>query len=177
MPRPFNGMAPQVADTSYVDTSAVIIGDVLLEDHVSIWPMTVIRGDVNAIRIGAGTNIQDGSILHVTSPSSTQPNGIPLRIGRNVTVGHQCLLHACTVQDEVLIGMGATVMDDVVIESQVVVAAKSLVPPGKRLESGYLYMGNPIQCKRALSEDEVANLAESARHYKTLKDRYLSERS
>jgi carbonic anhydrase/acetyltransferase-like protein (isoleucine patch superfamily) len=128
MSRTFNGVAPLVADSAYVDPSAVTIGDVVLKDNVSIWPLTVVRGDANAIRIGAGTNIQVGSILHVTSSSLTHPQGIALRIGRNVTVVHQCLLHACTIEYQVLIGMGATVMDNAVVKSQVVVAARSLAP-------------------------------------------------
>ncbi|MEH6652096.1 MAG: gamma carbonic anhydrase family protein [Motiliproteus sp.] len=176
MSRQFDGIAPRVDESVYVDPTAVVIGDVVLEKDVSIWPLTVVRGDVNSIRISAGSNIQDGSILHVTSPSKANPEGIKLRIGRNVTVGHQCILHGCTIEANSLIGMGATVMDGAVVESKVMVAARSLIPPGKRLESGYLYMGNPAVRKRLLSEDELAHMAQSAIHYVDLKDRYLKDR-
>jgi carbonic anhydrase/acetyltransferase-like protein (isoleucine patch superfamily) len=147
---------------------------VTLGDDVSIWPMAVLRGDVHGITIGAGTNIQDGSVLHVThGDSEFSEVGHPLVVGRHVTVGHKVVLHGCAVGDHCLIGIGAIVMDGVVIEDEVILGAGSLVPPGKRLESGYLYVGAPARQVRPLKPEEKDFLRYSPKHYIQLKNDYL----
>jgi carbonic anhydrase/acetyltransferase-like protein (isoleucine patch superfamily) len=137
-----------------------------------VWPNTVIRGDVNFIRIGKNTNIQDLSMLHVNHKSSVDPEGSPLIIGDNVTIGHTVILHGCTIEDECLIGMGSIVMDKVVVQKQVLLAAGSLVPEGKLLESGYLYIGRPVKKIRTLTQDEILGLMASANNYVELKNLY-----
>jgi carbonic anhydrase/acetyltransferase-like protein (isoleucine patch superfamily) len=176
MIRMLDGIAPTLGARVYVDESAVVVGAVTLGDDSSLWPFVAARGDVNAIRIGARTNIQDACVLHVTHDGPYTPGGIPLVIGDDVTVGHRVLLHACTVGDRCLIGMGAVVMDGVVIEDDVFVAAGTLVPPGKRLASGFLYRGSPARQARPLTADELEMLKYSAQHYVRLKDRYLANR-
>lgn len=172
--RTFQGVPPKIGNNAYVDPCALVVGDVDLGDDTSVWPMTVIRGDVNQVRIGKRTNIQDGSVLHVTHVGSSN-NGHALNIGADVTVGHKVILHGCTIQDRVLIGMGATIMDGVVIESDVVIGAGSLVAPGKVLESGYLYLGSPAKRVRPLTDFERAFFTYSAEHYATLKNQYLMD--
>lgn len=173
--RQFEGHTPKTGHHVYVDTTAVIVGRVTLGDDVSIWPHVAARGDVNFIEIGDRTNIQDNTVLHVTHDGPYTPdNGIPLRIGEDVTVGHHCVLHACTIGNRVLVGMGAIVMDGAVVEDDVLIGAGTLVPPNKRLESGWLYRGNPMQQARKLTEEEKQMLIYSAQHYVRLKDRYLS---
>jgi carbonic anhydrase/acetyltransferase-like protein (isoleucine patch superfamily) len=171
--RPYRGIYPTLGQRVFVDPSAVVIGDVVLEEDVSVWPTTVIRGDVNKIRIGARSNIQDGSVLHVTSPTPDNPPGIPLIIGSDVTVGHTVTLHACTIENFCLIGMGAIVLDAVHIEEFVIVAAGSVVPPRARLLSKGLYLGNPVRRARELKDSEIAMIKHSAPHYVKLKDDYL----
>ena len=171
----FKGISPTLGKNVYVDGSARIVGDVVLGDDSSIWPLVAARGDVNKIRIGARTNVQDGSVLHVTRKSSQNPEGFPLIIGEDVTVGHKCMLHGCQLGDRILVGMGAIIMDGVVVEDDVFIGAGTLVPPNKRLESGYLYVGNPMQKKRPLKESELAFLKQSAVNYVVLKDEYLEE--
>jgi len=171
----FKGVSPTLGKNVYVDGSARIVGDVVLEDDASIWPLVAARGDVNKIRIGARSNIQDGSVLHVTRKSEKTPNGFPLIIGEDVTVGHKCMLHGCQLGNRILVGMGAIVMDGVVVEDDVFIGAGTLVPPNKRLESGFLYVGNPMQKKRPLNDAEMAFLKQSAVNYVVLKDEYLEE--
>jgi carbonic anhydrase/acetyltransferase-like protein (isoleucine patch superfamily) len=171
----FKGISPTLGKDVYVDSSARIVGDVVLGDDASIWPLVAARGDVNKIRIGARSNVQDGSVLHVTRKSSQNPEGFPLIIGEDVTVGHKCMLHGCQLGDRILVGMGAIIMDGVVVEDDVFIGAGTLVPPNKRLESGYLYVGNPMQKKRPLKESELAFLKQSAVNYVVLKDEYLEE--
>ncbi|CAA0310575.1 hexapeptide repeat-containing protein YrdA [Alteromonas macleodii] len=171
----FKGVSPTLGKNVYVDGSARIVGDVVLEDDASIWPLVAARGDVNKIRIGARSNIQDGSVLHVTRKSEKNPNGFPLIIGEDVTVGHKCMLHGCQLGNRILVGMGAIVMDGVVVEDDVFIGAGTLVPPNKRLESGFLYVGNPMQKKRPLNDAEMAFLKQSAVNYVVLKDEYLEE--
>lgn len=172
MIRDFEGHTPSIHSTAYIDPAALLIGDVEVGEDSSVWPMCVIRGDVHHIRIGQRTNIQDGSVLHVTHDSEYKPDGSPLIIGDDVTVGHQVTLHACTVQDRCLIGMGSIVLDDAVIESGALLGAGSLVNPGKRIESGYLWLGRPARRVRALTEKERAYLEYSASHYVRLQRRH-----
>jgi len=171
--RKFENHAPRIAATAYVDETALVIGDVVIADDVSLWPQVVVRGDVNSIEIGARTNIQDGSVLHVSHDSEFAPGGFALRIGADITVGHRAILHGCIVEDRCLIGMAATVMDGAVVRSGAIVGAGSLVPPGKRLESGGLYRGSPAVRARAVTDAEREMLRYSAAHYVRLKDRYL----
>ena len=172
--RPFSGIDPSVGARVYIDETAVVIGRVTLDDDASLWPYTVVRGDVNSISVGARTNIQDLTMLHVTHDGPYSPGGFRLVIGADVTVGHKCLLHACTIGDCCLIGMGAIVMDGAVVEDEVLLGAGSLVSPGKRLESGFLYRGSPAQKVRPLTTEEREMLRYSAAHYVRLKDRYLA---
>jgi carbonic anhydrase/acetyltransferase-like protein (isoleucine patch superfamily) len=173
--RAYKGILPKLAIGVYVDESSVLVGDIELGADVSIWPLVAARGDVNYIRIGARTNIQDGSVLHLSRPSTHNSAGSPLLIGEDVTVGHKVMLHGCTLGNRILVGMGAIVMDDVVVEDDVIIGAGSLVPPGKRLHSGYLYVGSPVKQARPLNAAEKAFLAESAANYVTLKNDYLAE--
>ena len=171
--RGYGADLPTVGARVYVDPAAVVIGRVSLADDASVWPMTVLRGDVNFIEVGARTNVQDGSVLHVTHDGPYSPGGLPLIVGADVTVGHAVTLHACTVGDRCLIGMNSVVLDGAMIEPDVMLAAGSLVPPGRRLESGALYRGSPATRARDLSETELEMLRYSAAHYVRLKDRYL----
>ena len=170
--RPDSGIVPALGARVYVDAAAVVIGQVTLADDVSLWPCVVARGDVHSISVGARSNIQDLTMLHVTHDGPYSPGGFPLVIGADVTVGHKCLLHACTIGDRCLIGMGSIVMDGAVVEDDVLLGAGSLVSPGKRLESGHLYKGSPAQKVRPLTAEEREMLRYSAAHYVRLKDRY-----
>lgn len=173
--RTFKGKHPRLGDKVYVDPTAVVIGDVTLGDDVSVWPTVVIRGDVESIRIGAGSNVQDGSVLHVSHAGDYSPSGHRLLIGKGVTIGHRAVVHGCTVGNYCLIGIGAIIMDGAVLEDYVMLAAGALVSPGKTLESGYLYVGAPAKPVRALNDSEKAFLEYSYQHYVRLKDRYLAE--
>ena len=161
----FRGVLPRVGRGSWIHDSARVIGDVVLGDNVSIWCGAVIRGDVNSIRIGTSTNIQDNSVLHVSHKTERDPAGSPLIIGANVTVGHSVILHGCTIGDECLIGMGSIVMDKVMIEPRVLLGAGSLVPEGKVLSGGHLYIGRPAKLIRPLTDEELAYFNYSAEHY------------
>ena len=165
---------PTIAKSAYVDDSAIIAGDVTIGKDSSVWPLVVIRGDVNKITIGARTSIQDGVVIHVTHASQFNPDGHPLTIGNDVTIGHKALLHGCNIGDECLIGMGAIVMDDAVIEPQVVLGAGSIVPPGRTIESGFLWVGSPARKIRRLTEEEISYFKYSASNYVSLKNRYLA---
>jgi carbonic anhydrase/acetyltransferase-like protein (isoleucine patch superfamily) len=173
--RTYKGKTPQFGNNCYVDDSAVVIGDICCGDDVSIWPLVAARGDVNTMRIGCRTNIQDGTVLHVTRRSANNPKGYPLFIGDDVTIGHKCMLHGCTVGNRILIGMGAIIMDGAIVEDDVFIAAGCLVPPNKTLESGYLYVGSPAKQARKLTEGELAFLKVSATNYLVTKDEYLAE--
>ncbi len=164
--------SPQFGHDTYIAESATIIGDVTLGDECSVWPQAVIRGDVNAIRIGARSNVQDGCILHVTHDGPYTPGGYALEIGEDVTLGHGAILHGCRIGNRCLIGIRSTVLDGAVIEDDVLLGAGALVAPGKRLESGYLYHGQPARKVRPLSDTEREALAYSARHYAELSKRY-----
>jgi len=169
----YQGQFPEISAGVYIHPSAAVIGQVKLGENASVWPGTVIRGDVNHIHIGAGTNVQDLSVLHVSHKSTWDPAGAPLIIGNNVTIGHKVILHGCTIEDECLIGMGSIVMDKVVVQKHVLLAAGSLVTEGKVLESGYLYMGSPARKVRALTGQEIAHFMYSANNYMRWKDDYL----
>lgn len=173
--RPYRNVYPQLGEKVMVDATSVVIGDVRIADDVGIWPLVVIRGDVNYVEIGARSNIQDGSVLHVTHKSSYNPEGNPLIIGEDVTVGHKVMLHGCTIGNRVLVGMGSILLDGVVIEDDVMIGAGSLVPQNKRLESGYLYLGSPVKRIRPLKEEEIAGLTYSANNYVKWKDEYLAQ--
>ncbi|HHW4413613.1 gamma carbonic anhydrase family protein [Citrobacter freundii] len=172
---PYKDLFPQIGKRVMIDTSSVIIGDVRLADNVGIWPLVAIRGDVNYVQIGARTNIQDGSVLHVTHKSASNPQGNPLIVGEDVTVGHKVMLHGCVIGNRVLVGMGSILLDGVVVEDDVMIGAGSLVPQNKRLESGYLYLGSPVKQIRPLSDEEKAGLQYSANNYVKWKDEYLSQ--
>jgi carbonic anhydrase/acetyltransferase-like protein (isoleucine patch superfamily) len=172
--RPYLGVSPTLGQRVFVDPTAVVIGKVTLGDDVSVWPTAVIRGDVQAISVGARTSIQDGSVLHVTSPNPVYPQGLPLTIGSDVTVGHAVILHACTISNFCLIGMGSIVLDDVHTEEFVMVGAGSVVTPRSKLTTMGLYVGNPARRMRELKESEIAMIKNSASHYVRVKDNYLS---
>lgn len=174
MLRAYQGVMPVLGSGVYIDPQSCLIGDVRLGDDCSVWPMAVLRGDVNHIRVGARTSIQDAAVLHVTHDGPYSPGGAALAIGDDVTIGHAAVLHACTIGDRVLIGMHATVLDQAVVEDDVLIAAGSVVPPGKRLLSGHLYRGAPAQQVRALKPAEIEQLKYSAEHYVRLKNRYLA---
>ena len=163
--RAYLNHVPQLGERVYVDEAAVVIGKVNLADEVSIWCGAVVRGDVNTIQIGKRSNVQDGSVLHVTGGSANHPVGSPLIIGEDVTIGHHVTLHGCIIGNRVLVGMGAIVLDDAVIEDEVMIGAGSLVPPRKRLQSGLMYMGSPAKAVRELTEAEKAFLRQSAQNY------------
>lgn len=172
---PFKGIHPQFGESCYVDSSSILVGDIICGDDVSIWPLVAARGDVNSIRIGHRTNIQDATVLHVTRSSVSNPDGYPLIIGDDVTVGHKCMLHGCTLGDRILVGMGAIIMDGAVVEDDVFVGAGCLVPPNKTLKSGYLYVGSPAKQARKLTEDEISFLKISAENYLVTKNEYIAE--
>lgn len=175
--RPYKNHFPQQGDRVMIDSSSVVVGEVQLDDDVSIWPLVAIRGDVNKVVIGKRSNIQDGSVLHVTHQSSSNPEGYPLIVGEDVTVGHKAMLHGCTIGNRVLVGMGSILLDGVIVEDDVMIGAGSLVPPGKRLESGYLYLGSPVKQVRPLSEAEIAGLLYSSNNYVGWKNEYLAQES
>ena len=170
--RPYQGKAPRIDPSAWIDPCALVIGDVEIGAHSSVWPMAVVRGDVHFIHIGTHTNIQDGSILHVSHDSRFQPGGAPLIIHDRVTVGHQVVLHGCEIHASCLIGIGSRVLDRAVIHAMTLLGAGSLVPPGRVLEGGYLWHGAPVQRIRPLTETEREYLDYSAHHYVRLADRH-----
>lgn len=172
MIRAYQDKRPVVPLSAFVDETAVLIGDVRLSEDVSVWPTAVLRGDVNSIVIGERTNIQDGAVIHVTHDGPFTPGGVCTVIGPDVTVGHRAILHGCVIESICLIGMGAIVMDNALVRSEVVVAAGTVVPPGKELASGHLYVGAPARKVRALTQAEREQLFYSAQHYVKLKNRH-----
>ena len=155
----FKDKFPEIADTCYIADDADVIGDVVIGEHSSIWFKTVVRGDVNIVRIGKNTNIQDSSVLHVNSGTH------PLHIGDDVTAGHMVILHGCTIKDRVLIGMGSIVQDGAVIESDTLIAAGSVVTQNSRIPSGKLVMGTPAKIKRDLTAEEIESIKISSENY------------
>lgn len=172
--QPYLAHTPQIDLRAWIHHSANIIGDVTVGEDSSVWCGVVIRGDVNHIRIGARTNVQDNSVLHVSHKTTSQPLGAPLIVGDDVTVGHGVILHGCRIGNACLIGMGGLIMDHVVVEPEVLIGAGSLVAEGKTLASGYLYLGRPAKAIRPLSAEEIANLYYSAQHYVQLAQRYAA---
>ncbi|KTD49701.1 transferase [Legionella quinlivanii] len=175
--RVFNNISPTLGERVYIDPAASVIGDVNIGNDSSVWPMAVIRGDVNSIEIGHSCSIQDGAVLHVTHDGPFTAGGRKLILENGITVGHQAVLHACHIEDYCLIGMGALILDAVHVEHHVMIAAGSVVTPGKRLLSGFLYLGNPARQIRPLTSQEIEQLEYSARHYVKLKDKYLEKSS
>lgn len=173
--RAFAGHTPKLGQRVLIDPAALVIGDVNIGDDSSVWPMAVIRGDMHSIRIGARTSIQDGSVLHITHAGPFNPAGYPVDIGDEVTVGHGVILHGCTIGNRVLVGISSTLLDGVIVEDEVMIGAGTLVPPGKRLESGHLYMGSPCKKIRPLKESERQFFSYSASNYVKLKNAYLEE--
>jgi len=156
---PIKGVLPKLGSDCYVAENATIVGDVVLGDTCTVWFNAVIRGDVNAIRIGNKTNIQDGAVIHCTYQRAATT------IGNNVSVGHNAIVHGCTVEDDVLIGMGAIVMDNAVVQRHCIVAAGSVVLENTICESGYIYAGVPAKKVKALSEAQIAGMAKTADNY------------
>jgi carbonic anhydrase/acetyltransferase-like protein (isoleucine patch superfamily) len=173
--RSFGGHTPEVGQRVLIDPSAVVLGQVSLGDDVSIWPQVAIRGDMHRIQVGARTSVQDGCVLHITHAGPYNPDGWPLLIGCDVTIGHGAVLHGCTVGDRVLVGMAAVVMDGAVVEDEVVIAAGALVTPGKVLRSGHLYAGSPAREVRPLNDRELEYFVYSSNNYVKLKDQHIAE--
>jgi carbonic anhydrase/acetyltransferase-like protein (isoleucine patch superfamily) len=171
--RTHHNTTPVLGERVFIDATALVIGDVHLGADSSVWPMTVIRGDMHRIRIGERCSIQDGSVLHITHAGPYNADGWPLLVGDDVTVGHKVVLHGCSIGNRVLVGIGSIIMDGAVIEDDVVIGANTLVPPGKTLASGYLYTGSPARKARPLSEGEMSYFGYSAGNYVKLKDSYL----
>ena len=172
--RSFEKVHPKLGDKVYVDATALVVGNVEIGVDSSVWPMATVRGDVHSIKIGARTSIQDGCVLHVTHAGPYDPEGHDLEIGSDVTIGHKAMIHGCKIEDECLIGMGSVVMDNAIIRKNVVLGANSLVPPGRELEGGYLWVGSPARKIRPLNEEEISFFKYSADNYVKLKDRYLA---
>ena len=170
--RSFEGISPRIAADVWIDASALVIGDVAIGAGSSVWPLTVIRGDIHRIRIGECTNVQDASVLHVTHDSRFNPGGHPLIVGDRVTIGHKVMLHGCEIGDGCLVGMASVVMDGARLESGVMLAAGSLVAPGKVLKGGWLWRGSPARAVRELTGQEREFLGYSAANYRRLADRY-----
>lgn len=168
----FQDVMPTIDSSAFIHPDAVIIGDVHIGPNSSVWPGVVIRGDVNFIRIGERTNIQDGSILHVTRPSEKHPNGIPLIIGHGITIGHQVSLHACHLMDGCMIGIGAIVLDQAIVEQQSMVGAGSLVAPRKCVHQKELWIGSPAQRLRTMSDKELNAIAATTQNYCNLAQNY-----
>ena len=171
--RSFKGVLPILGERVYVDPAATVIGAVQLGDDTSVWPGAVLRGDVHHIRVGARSNVQDGSIVHVTHDGPYSPGGFPTLIGTGVTIGHAAVIHACTIEDYCLIGMHASVLDGAVVKRYGFVGAGSLIPPGKVVGERELWLGNPAKFVRLLSDRQIEQLHYSADHYVRLKDEYL----
>lgn len=171
----YKGIYPSIGNNVYIAPTSILVGEIEIGDDSSIWPLVAARGDVNYIKIGRRTNIQDSSVLHVTHKNTDNPDGHPLIIGNDVTIGHKVMLHGCTIKDKVLVGMGSIVLDGAIIENEVLVGAGSLVPPNKVLQSGFLYIGSPVKQVRLLTDKELAYFTRSANNYVNTKNDYLAE--
>jgi gamma-carbonic anhydrase len=166
--REYKGLRPHVAPTAFIESSAQVIGDVHLGDQSSVWFNCVIRADVNHVRIGRDTNIQDGAVVHVTH------DRFPTIIGDCVTVGHSAVIHGCTIESHSLIGIGAIVLDGAVVGEHTLVAAGSLVTPGTIIPAGSLVMGSPARVRRSLTEEELERIEENWKHYVELRLNYMN---
>ena len=169
MIRSFRGRMPKIPASAYIDPEAVIIGDVVIGEQSSVWPCVVIRGDVNWIRIGSRTNIQDGSVLHVMRDEH------PLILGDNVTVGHGVVLHGCTIESRCLVGMGSIILNGAKIGAGTIVAAGTLVPEGTEVPPGSLFMGHPGKFRRALTAADLQSIDNYAQRYVEYKETYRAE--
>ena len=170
--RSYLDTTPQIDESCYIDPMGIVVGDVVLAENVSVWPFAVIRGDGNSIRSGKNSKVQDHAMLHVSHKKADKPNGSPLIIGEDVTIGHHVTLHGCTIGNRVLIGINSIILDDVIIPNDVMIGAGTLVPPGKVLESGWLYVGSPAKKARPLTEKEMAFLTYSAHNYVKVSENY-----
>jgi len=168
--RPFRAIFPKVHSTAFIDQSAQVIGDVEIGEESSVWMNVVIRGDVNTIRIGNRTNIQDGTVIHVMRGTH------PTTIGHEVTVGHAAILHGCTIHDRVLIGMGSLLLNGSDIGEDSIVAAGTLVPESKKFPARSLLMGRPAALKRELTDEEVASIRDYAQRYIGYRKDYMAPR-
>ncbi len=171
--RPYKGILPTLGARVYVDESATVIGDVVIGEDTSLWPMCSVRGDVNSIRIGARTNIQDNTVLHGVHPLEALSGGHAVTVGNDVTIGHSSIIHGCAIESRCLIGMGSVLLDGAVLRSGVFLGAGSLVTEGKELEGGFLWLGRPAKKVRPLTDEEWKWFVYSAKHYVDLKDDYL----
>lgn len=171
--RPYKNTTPQIALSTYIDEAAVVIGDVVIGEDSSVWPMCSVRGDTNYVRIGARTSVQDGSVVHVTHRHSATPKGHPVVIGDDVTIGHKVIVHGCTIEDRILIGMGSAILDGAVIRTEVLLAAGSLVTENQELESGHLWLGRPAKKIRPITDEERSWFRYVAEHYVELKNDYM----
>ncbi|HEX9023861.1 MAG TPA: gamma carbonic anhydrase family protein [Geobacteraceae bacterium] len=176
MIRSFQGIHPKIDPTAFIAETAVIVGDVEIGAQSSVWYNVVARGDVNFIRIGARTNIQDLTMLHVTHKKNAADPGAPLIIGDDVTVAHNCTLHGCTVENGAFIGMQAIVMDKVVVGEGALVGARALITEGTQVPPHTLWLGSPAKYKRDLTPDEIAWLARSAANYVNYALQYINDR-
>ena len=167
--RPYQGKLPEIAKSAYIDPAAIIIGDVKIGEDSSIWPLTVVRGDVHYIRIGKRSNVQDNSVLHVMRDTN------PLVLGDNVTVGHSVTLHGCTIESRCLIGMGSIILNGVVIGTGSIVAAGTLIPERTVIPAGSLVMGSPGKVCRALTDDDQKSIDRYAQNYFEYKEIYKAE--
>ncbi|MBI4395750.1 MAG: gamma carbonic anhydrase family protein [Elusimicrobia bacterium] len=165
MIRDYDGVRPEVPPTAFVHETAVVIGKVRLGAHASLWPGVVLRGDMEEIVVGEGTNLQDNTVVHTD-------HGFPTVLGNGVTVGHAAILHGCRVGDHSLIGMGAILLNGSVVEEDAMVAAGSLLSPGKRVPGGHLAMGSPAKIMRPLTPEEIQRNRKSAEQYVEFKDKH-----
>lgn len=162
---PFNGIYPRIHESAFIAPGAVIVGDVEIGPEASIWYNCVVRADVHQIRIGARSNVQDGTVIHCDSPKPGRPNGFPTLIGEDVLIGHMVMLHGCTLQDRAFVGLGTIVMDGAVIEGDAMLAAGAMLTPGKRVPSGQMWQGRPAKYARELSDDEIAGMRRGVENY------------
>ncbi|MBF0124141.1 MAG: gamma carbonic anhydrase family protein [Magnetococcales bacterium] len=162
---PYQDKTPVIHPTAFIHPEAVIIGDVVIGVDASVWPGVVIRGDVNWIRIGARSNIQDGSVLHVGRSTENRPDGAPLFIGDDVTIGHNVTLHGCHIENGSMVGIGAIILDMAVVGHQAMVGAGAVVTPGRRIDDSSLWLGSPAKMKRLLSDQEIAAMRATTEKY------------
>lgn len=172
---PFGGKGPRIDASAFVAPGARLIGDVELGPEASIWYNCVVRGDVNRIRIGARSNVQDGTVIHCDSPKPGEPDGHPTIIGEEVLIGHMAMVHGCTLHDRAFVGLGAIVMDGCEIESDAMLAAGAMLTPGRRVPSGQLWAGRPAKYVRDLTPDQLAGMRVGVAHYVALARAHAAE--